>query len=45
MHHQHRHRGIAQHVLGKAAENPFAETAVPIGAHYDKGALLGCGRQ
>ena len=32
-----------QHALGKTAENPFAHSAVAVGAHYDQRGLLGGG--
>ena len=45
MHHQHRHLGAAQHVMGKAAEDPFAHPAVAVGAHDDECTFFGSGRK
>jgi hypothetical protein len=40
MHHQNRHLGAAQHVLGEAAEYPFTQSAVAISTHHHQGRVF-----
>src|ERR1700758_5210115 len=45
MRHQNRHLGAAEHVQGKAAEDPFAQAAPAVAAHYEQCRVLGGNRQ
>src|SRR5271169_1007118 len=41
MRHQNRHRGAAQHMQGKAAEDPLAQAAAAVAAHHEQRRVLG----
>ena len=43
MRHQYRHFGAAQDVLGKAAEDPLAQSAVTVAAHHEQRRVLAGG--